>query len=29
MLGHDPKVTLAEGLPETVRWLRAHYNIGG
>lgn len=28
MLGHDPRVRLSDGLPETVKWLKAHYNIG-
>jgi dTDP-glucose 4,6-dehydratase len=29
ILGHNPRTTLAQGLPLTVDWMRKHYELGG
>ena len=27
-LGHNPKIKIYEGVPQTIEWMRKHYNIG-
>ena len=26
--GHDPKITLEEGVPNTIEWMKATYSVG-